>query len=309
MLLYRGTALNNGNKSTHSPYNVFTVNKFSFSEHTTYGCGGFAEEAYFPTDAAKTAFIYDKLTSDNKKIYIIGNGSNILAADGIINGAVISTKRLIGIKKTAQDGVFCRSGTTVTALLHFCVTHGLSGLEFLAGIPATVGGLVLMNGGAGGKFIGGRVSAVKFYDGKLRTFSNNDCNFDYKYSIMRDINGIITGCCLNLDRSDSETVKDNIDLFLKKRSIQPKGKSCGCVFKNPDGLSAGKLIEAAGLKGLKLGCAQVSAQHANFIINTGDKSSDVYALIAEVKSRVFKRAKIRLEEEVVYIGDFNGADS
>ncbi len=135
--------MSNGNKSTHSPYDVFTVNKFSFSEHTTYGCGGFAEEAYFPTDAAKTAFIYDKLTSDNKKIYIIGNGSNILAADGIINGAVISTKRLIGIKKTAQDGVFCRSGTTVTALLHFCVTHGLSGLEFLAGIPATVGGLVL----------------------------------------------------------------------------------------------------------------------------------------------------------------------
>lgn len=309
MLLYRGTALNNGNKSTHSPNDVFTVNKFSFSEHTTYGCGGFAEEAYFPTDAAKTAFIYDKLTSDNKKIYIIGNGSNILAADGVIHGAVISTKRLIGIKKTAQDGVFCRSGTTVTALLHFCVAHGLSGLEFLAGIPATVGGLVLMNGGAGGKFIGGRVSAVKFYDGKLRTFSNNDCNFDYKYSIMRDINGIITGCCLNLDRSDSETVKDNIDFFLKKRSIQPKGKSCGCVFKNPDGLSAGKLIEDAGLKGLKLGCAQISAQHANFIINTGDKSSDVYALIAEVKSRVFKRAKIRLEEEVVYIGDFNGADS
>ena len=84
--LYRGTALSNGNKSTHSPYDVFTVNKFSFSEHTTYGCGGFAEEAYFPTDAAKTAFIYDKLNSDNKKIYIIGNGSNILAADGVIHG-------------------------------------------------------------------------------------------------------------------------------------------------------------------------------------------------------------------------------
>ena len=123
-----------------------------------------------------------------------------------------------------------------------------------------------MNGGAGGKFIGGRVSAVKFYDGKLRTFSNNDCNFDYKYSIMRDINGIITGCCLNLDRSDSETVKDNIDFFLKKRSIQPKGKSCGCVFKNPDGLSAGKLIEDAGLKGLKLGCAQVSAQDRKSVV-------------------------------------------
>lgn len=288
---------------------VFKVNNFSFAEHTTYGCGGSSKEAYFPSNAMQVAAVYDKLIAEGKKVYVVGNGSNILAADGEIDGAVISTKRFAGIKRVKEDAVFCRSGTSVANILNYCVANGLTGLEFLAGIPATIGGLTLMNGGAGGKFIGDRISVVKYYDGKNHVFSNNFCNFAYKYSTMCDMNGVILGCCLKLDVSYGETVRANVERYLKARSLQPKGKSCGCVFKNVNGSSAGKIIEEAGLKGLKSGSAQVSAEHANFIINTGGKSSDVYALIGEVKRKVFERTGISLDEEVVYIGDFNDTDS
>lgn len=284
--------------------NVCAEKPFRFSEHTTYGCGGLARGAYFPQSIRQTVAAYNVL-SKRGKLAILGNGSNVLASDKFFNGYVIGTKRLAGIVRTGENTVFCRAGTTVAALLKYCIANGLGGLEFLAGIPATCGGLALMNGGAAGKFIGDSIAYVKFYDGKIRNLSNNYCKFGHKYSIMRDINGIILGCGLNFTLCRGESVAENIRGFLKARSGQPKGKSCGCVFKNHGGISAGKIIDGAGLKGLRIGSAEVSGQHANFIINSGESSSDVYALIKEVKRRVFECTGIRLEEEVVYIGDFN----
>ena len=179
-----------------------------------------------------------------------------------------------------------------------------NGLEYLAGIPATCGGLAFMNGGAAGRYVCGEIIKVKFFDGKLRDISNKSCNFGNKYSIMRDINGLILGAEFKLKPQDKETVRKNIQTRLKGRNALPKGKSCGCVFKNPDGVSAGKIIDDAGLKGLSRGGAFVSGEHGNFIMNTGNSSSDVYALIKEVKRKVFETDGINLEEEVIYIGDF-----
>ena len=279
-------------------------NDFCFANNTTYGSGGIAKYAYFPETVNQTVAVFDYLNCENIRFIILGNGSNILASDKFYDGAVLCTKNLKGVRRTGRDTVFCYSGTMISSLLKYCSDNGLSGLEYLAGIPATIGGIVFMNGGAGGSTICDNVDSVSLYDGKMQKISNKSCNFGHKYSIMRDINSVILGAELKLTPKSDKIVRENITYFLEKRSLQPKGKSCGCVFKNAGNVSAGKIIDEAGLKGLTIGTAKVSEEHANFIINTGKSSADVYALIKEVKKRVFEISGIILEEEVVYIGDF-----
>ncbi len=281
---------------------------FSFANNTTYGCGGYAEAAYFPVDIDQAIFVYDYLVSKNINFVILGNGSDVLAADGKFNGAVISTKNLKGISPVSENSFFCNAGTTVSELLKYCIINGCGGLEYLAGIPASVGGLLYMNGGAFGKYIGDNTLSVKFYNGILQDFSNKKCNFGHKYSTMRDIKGLILGAELSFERKDGEKVSRSVLSNMQARRQQPKGKSCGCVFKNYNGKSAGKIIDGCGLKGLSVKGASVSCRHANFIVNTGTSSSDVYKLIKKVKQIVYERKGILLEEEVVYIGDFNDTD-
>lgn len=276
---------------------------FSFSKNTTYGCGGNARIAYYPESIRQATSLFDYLKDSATPFIVLGNGSNVLASDSGYDGAVISTKNLKGVYITGKT-IYCRAGTKVSQLMKFCIENGAGGLEYLAGIPATLGGLALMNGGADSKYICSNIVSVKFYDGKMRKILNKNCNFGNKYSIMRDINGVILGTTLQVEPEKREKVRENIAEFLEKRSLQPKGKSCGCVFKNAGALGAGKIIDEAGLKGLSVGNAKVSSEHANFIINHGENSADVYALVKEVKRRVFERTGIVLEEEVVYIGDF-----
>lgn len=277
---------------------------FSFAKNTTYKCGGIAEIAYFPESVKQTVATYDYLSKSGKDFIILGKGSNVLASDRNFKGAVLATRNLSGINRISQNSIFCYAGTTVSQLLKYCIEYGISGLEYLAGIPATIGGLVLMNGGAGGFYIADNVVNVMLYNGSIRSFTNKKCNFGYKYSIMRDINAIILGVELRIFNKDSQTVQKNVSLYLNKRRNQPRGASCGCVFKNCGNLSAGKIIEDVGLKGLAYGNAYVSKEHANFIINGGKSALDVYRLIKSVKEEVFSQTGIKLEEEVVYIGDF-----
>lgn len=284
--------------------NVPQIENFKFSSNTTYGLGGGAIAAFCPESVRQAIAVYNYLNENKIKYAVLGNGSNVLASDKFYDGAVIITKRLDEIIVTSDSTVFCRAGVNVSALLKFCVNRGLSGVEFLAGIPATIGGVVCMNAGVSGKYIDGSVLNVELYDGRIRNFSNKQCNFGHKYSIMRDVNGLILGVWLDLKREKPAKVKENINYYLDKRRGLPKGKSCGCVFKNPEGISAGKLIDEAGLKGLKIGGAEVSLKHANFILNNGAASADVYRLIKTVKSKVFEKTGILLEEEVVYIGEF-----
>ncbi|MBD5584225.1 MAG: UDP-N-acetylmuramate dehydrogenase [Clostridia bacterium] len=283
---------------------VITEDDFSFSKHTTYGLGGKAKRAYFPKTVDEAVAVFKYIQESGDKFAILGNGSNILASDGYFDGAVICTKYLQGIE--FEDGnINVLAGTTVPSLLSFCVKNGLSGLEYLAGIPASVGGLALMNGGINTNHIDANIVSVDVFDGKIRNLSNKNCNFGNKHSTMRDIIALILSVKLLVSQSTPEEVQRNIDNYLNLRKIQPKGKSCGCVFKNPQGYSAGKLIDDAGLKGFKYGCAEVSKEHANFIINNGACANDVYTLINLVKSTVYEKFTVNLEEEVVYIGEFN----
>ena len=284
--------------------NIKSISNFSFAKNTTYACGGKAEVAYFPQSVTQAITVFDYLTKAVKNFITLGNGSNILASDKNFDGAVLSTKRLSGIIKTEKNSIFCYAGTKVSELMKFCVDCGFGGLEYLAGIPATVGGLVFMNGGAGGFYICDNVVNVLLYDGSIQIFSNKKCNFGYKYSIMRDIKSIILGVELSIFQQDKVKVRENITAYLNRRKFHPKGASCGCVFKNVGNISAGKLIDDCGLKGLKCGGAYVSQSHANFLINDGGCAADVYDLIGLVKERVFEQTGILLEEEVIYIGDF-----
>lgn len=282
---------------------------FSFANHTTYGLGGLAKTAFYPKSLEEASAVYDYVVENYKKFVIIGNGSNLLVSNGYYDGAVISTKLLTDIRAKGNS-LITQSGVTVNALLSYCLENNLGGLEYLTGIPATLGGLMCMNGGVNGRHVADDVEYVVIYDGKLRKLSNEDCNFSVKHSTMRDNNALVLEICWKINPYSEQSEIQNIyKKYADIRKIQPKGKSCGCVFKNPDGASAGKLIDEAGLKGFKIGNAEVSCAHANFIINNGNNPQDVYRLIKHVQKTVFEKTGILLSEEVVYIGEFNDSDS
>lgn len=278
---------------------------FDLSKNTTYGLGGKCRAAFFPATEEETVKVFKELKSSGEKFFVLGKGSNVLAADSFYDGYVICTSKLKGIYLTGENRLTCLSGTTVHELNNFCRKNGFSGLEFLSGIPASVGGLTMMNGGAVKKYISDVCDSVTVYTDKMQVLSQKSCNFSYKHSIMRDINCIILSTTFVVENSTAAEVSKNIGKSLQARLGLPHGKSCGCVFKNPDGLSAGKLIEDCGLKGFKIGGARVSPEHANFIINSGGSADNIYRTIKFVKEKVFEKFGILLDEEVVYIGDFN----
>lgn len=277
---------------------------FDFAKNTTYGLGGKAKIAYFPADEQEACAIYSHLSLLDEKFVILGAGSNVLVSDGYFDGAVISLARL---DKISYDGetLYCQSGVKVAKLLKFCLDNELSGLEYLVKIPASVGGLLFMNGGVQQLYIGTNVRSVTVFDGNLRKLSKNECQFGNKHSTMRDIKCLILSCGLSVCHAPREEIRENINKFCRARDGLPKGRSCGCVFKNPQGMSAGRIIDESGLKDLKIGGARVSDKHANFIINDGGTARDVYLLIREIKRLVAERCGISLEEEVIYIGEFN----
>lgn len=303
MLIYKS-----GLENTTNFDSIKSASPFSFAKNTTYGLGGTAPKAYFPSTPFQAKAVYSELKDCGAGFKIIGGGSNVLVSDGGITEEVISTRNLRGIIRLSADRLLCLAGTKISELLAYCKKRNLSGLEYLYGIPATVGGAAYMNAGVCGFAIGDNILSVRVYDGKTRNLSREKCNFGYRRSTMRDINALILSIIVKVDLSDSATVENRIEYFRARRLHLPKGKSCGCVFKNPAGYSAGYLIETAGLKGCAIGGARVSDIHASFILNEGATSCEVRSLIELVKRRVFETHGIYLEEEVVYIGDFNEFD-
>lgn len=297
-----------GENNGSLPSGVPVRYNFSFAVNTTYGCGGIAKAALYPRSEKEGALAFSRLLKSGKRFCVLGGGSNVLAQDGFYDGYVLSTSHIksLSVRVSGEDfalNVSC--GVKVAEVLAFCLKEGYSGLEFLAGIPASMGGVLYMNAGAGGEYIESRVLSVRLSDGeKVRFLSREECNFTYKHSTMRDINCLILGAELALKRTSAKNVAANIKKRLSERGVMPRGKSCGCVFENYCGVSAGRLIEDAGLKGAHSGSAFISEKHANFIINEGKASSDVYALIQQAKREVYNKFGITLREEVCYIGDF-----
>ncbi len=271
---------------------------FDFSKHSTVGVGGVAKIVFYPKSLKEMTRLCDFFTDNEMEFLVLGNISNTLPPDGVFEKPIISTKKLNSIE--FSGGVFVEAGVTSSAFLNACQVAGRSGAEFLAGIPCTIGGAVYMNAGAGGKYMSDIVKKVLIYKQKrLCLVNKRSCRYAYKKSVFMENDAVILGVELELENSDSETVLAIRKNILQNREVLPKGKSMGCIFKNPLGESAGRLIEECGLKGEREGGAVVSRLHANFIINEGGATQkDFLKLIERVKKEVFARLGVILEEEI-----------
>lgn len=273
---------------------------FSFAKHSTIGCGGFAKIAYFPQSIDGAVALLKRLNAENAPYFVVGNMSNILPNSGVSKRILVSTK---GIKETDIHRGFFGAGVTGSELLRLCKKHGKSGAEFLEGIPCTLGGAAYMNAGVAGAYMQDIVDRVLVFDGEaIKELSVQDCAYAYKSSVFMQKTCVILGVWLRLEQANETQIDERLRFYKKRRLHLPKGKSMGCVFKNPTGDSAGRLIENAGLKGLRLGGATVSQTHANFILNDDSATSDeIKTLIGVIKTAVFEQSKIRLEEEIEYL--------
>jgi UDP-N-acetylmuramate dehydrogenase len=238
----------------------------------------------------------------------VGGGSNLLCADEGYPGVVINLRSMKGIvvRAFAQDATLfleALAGTMVGEVISFARRKGYSGLEFLAGVPATVGGAVRMNAGAYGRSFSMLVRRVKLLkDGKIEDYEPNDSDWTYR-SFRKE--GLVVSATLELARANPEEIERKLkEIYFKRKASQPLAeKTFGSAFKNPPCCYAGKLIEDCGLKGLRVGGAKVSEKHANFIVNLGSATAkDVLALLREVQKRVWERFSIMLEPEVKFLG-------
>jgi len=276
------------------------------SKLTTFRIGGPARELLRPGSAGELRRALVGLRRKAARVLVIGAGSNILAADGGVNAAVIKLDAA-GFCKIGQKRNIVVSGPGVSAarLLDYCAQKGLSGLEFMAGIPGTVGGALAMNAGVsldGKKFaIGDLVESAEVmdYNGNLKTIKKDKLKFSYRRSNLS--RHVILSASFKLAPADSKAIRGRIaELIARRKATQDYGKpNAGCIFKNPPAGSAGKLIDSCGLKGRSAGGAVVSSRHANFILNSGNASSrDVLALISLIRKEVKKKFNTTLETEI-----------
>lgn len=275
--------------------------------HTTLKIGGPADLYFEPKniDALKKAIVY--LKEANIPIRAIGRGSNLLVADGGIEGAVIKVGEGLNHLKQDDNKITVGGGYSLIPLATLMSREAFTGLEFAAGIPGSVGGAVFMNAGAHGSDMSQIVekALILFPDGELKWLSNEELGFSYRTSVLQKTGGICVEAALVLEKGDKETImaelKKNKDY---RRNTQPWNfPCCGSVFRNPLPNYAGQLIESSGLKGTKIGGAQISEMHANFIVNTGDaKAQDVLDLISFIQKTIKEKHGIDIETEVEIIG-------
>lgn len=275
---------------------------FDYAKGSSIGCGGIAPAAFYPKTVEELVLLVNELQQKGVPFTVLGNLTNVLPPDGESKAWVISTKKLAKIERT-DSGVFALAGVTSGLLLKECKRHGLGGAEFLEGIPCTLGGALYMNAGVSGTYIAEITESVTVLRaGKLVVLEKAKCDYAYKSSVFMRSGDVIVGARLCLQQASEDTILKRLDYYRARRAHLPKGKSMGCVFKNPIGMIAGKLIDGAGLKGLRVGGAVVSTEHANFIINDRNATSThIKTLIMLIKNAVFAQYKIRLEEEIRYL--------
>lgn len=276
------------------------------SRHTSFRVGGPADLYVRPADFPSLEAARAILAEAGLPVLVIGLGTNLLVRDGGIRGAVVSTARLSGWR---VDGtrMLAQSGSPLAALAREAARQGLSGLEFAAGIPGTLGGAVVMNAGAHGMSMADVVERVTVQGrGGRAVLQRDELGFTYRSSRLRGRDLVVVEAVLNLQPSSSTQVRQRMEELLEvRRRTQPRGvPSAGSFFRNPPGLAAGFLIEQAGCKGMRVGGAEVSPVHANFLVNVGGATAaDILALAARVRERVAERFGLWLEPEVEIVGE------
>jgi UDP-N-acetylmuramate dehydrogenase len=290
----------------------------SMAQHTTFRVGGPAESLYEAKDAENLRRVIAFLNKEDIPYLVVGRGSNLLVKDEGLEGVVILLRGpLAGMVQGKTDPslsnlrahdmtVHAGAGLPIVDLLIHCRDSGYGGLEFLAGIPGTVGGAVAMNAGSFGKEIGAWVKEINVITagGDIVARNRSQLHFSYR-ALHMEKRSVIIGACLKVDIEGMKTVTKRIAGYLKRRKeSQPIGySSAGSVFKNPPNDYAGRLIEHAGLKGKKIGGAMISEKHANYIVNTGDATAkDILELLSLTQGKVKKETGVTLEPEIKVVG-------
>ena len=282
------------------------------SDYTSFRVGGRVDYLAFPSDIQDLQKILGWCKQRGVRYFVLGNGTNLLVRDGGVRGMAISLSR--GFLRLEEVGggpeenlILAEAGGPLGKLVEFSSEKGLAGMEFAAGIPGTVGGAIFMNAGAFKEEMKGVLHAVRLMDpeGNIAEKGKNQLRFSYR-SLEVEKGAVILGAQFRLRRENGQKVKAKVEENIRwRRAKQPWDlPSAGSVFKNPVQGPAGRFVEEAGLKGSRIGDAQVSEQHANFIVNRGKaRARDILALVEIIREKVFKEKGVWLETEIQVVGE------
>lgn len=284
-------------------YDCEIERKFPMNKYVTLKVGGDAEAVIYPRTVSEFINILNRVYESGQRFIILGAGSNTIIPDHGFYGAIISTKKLKNFK-IIDNFIHADCGAMLSAIMKNSVKENLMGFEFAAGIPGTVGGGIFMNAGANNGEIKDVVDKVTiWHKGTVKTLDRMDIHFEYRKCDLPD-GAIITNAVFKLSRGNKDESEKNIKDYLELRNLtQPVHlANTGSIFKNPEEIAAGRLLEELGLKGHNVGGARFSELHANFIVNSGNaRASDVLELINKAKKMALEKRGIELETEVKII--------
>ena len=274
-------------------------------EYTSFRIGGPADVLVEPADVEDVVRLTRQTVEQKLPIFVLG-GTNLLIRDKGIRGVVVSLAKLRAIKEEPEHVLYAEGGVGMPTLIGYAIRRSLAGLEWAAGIPGTVSGCVVMNAGTRLGEMKDSLKAVRIVspDGGLRDCSAESMKFEYRRALLPP--GIVVGVWLQLKPGVRAAIEKVVKEYLHyRRATQPLTlPSAGCVFKNPPNDSAGRVLDAAGLKGASVGDAQVSTRHANFIVNHGHATArDVLALIRKVRAQITRKTGVKLELELKVVGE------
>lgn len=281
--------------------------KEPMKKHTTFRIGGEADLFLRMENPHQLKDVQNYLQKLGMPYYILGNGSNLLVSDEGYRGVILEIADKMNTIRVEGNSIIAQAGALMSQIAHVAYEHGLTGFEFAAGIPGTIGGGVVMNAGAYGGELKNVVTTVEVLNsnGEILSLDNQTMEFGYRTSILKKHPFIVTEVRIELQEGCKEEIKATMDdLAAKRREKQPlEYPSAGSTFKRPEGYFAGKLIMDAGLRGYQVGGAQVSEKHCGFVINKGEATAtDVKQLIADVQKEVKKQFEVELEPEVIFLG-------
>lgn len=277
------------------------------SRYTTFRVGGPADALFLPASVEELQTALAAAKAEGIPVCLIGNGSNLIVRDGGIRGLVIALGEPFSELRVEGAQVWAQAGARLSAVAAAAQRAGLAGLEFASGIPGTLGGGCAMNAGAyGGELKDVLVWADVLLDGELRRLSRDEMEMGYRSTMPLRRGAIVVSACFELRQDDPEVIQERMrDLANRRREKQPLNlPSAGSTFKRPEGHFAGALIEQCGLKGCRIGGAQVSEKHAGFIVNVESATAaDILQLIGHVQSVVQAQTGVLLEAEVRVLGE------
>lgn len=284
------------------------VTKEPMSAHTTFRTGGAADVFVEPSNLEDLKSVLKLLKGE--RFYLIGNGSNLLVSDQGLCGVVLHLAKGFDDIRVEENTIVSGASATLSQIARIAFENSLSGFEFAAGIPGSLGGAIVMNAGAYDGEMRQVVKSVTLldYEGNIVQKRVEEMHFSYRHSLLKEEPFIVLAAEIELQKGVKSEIREKMDDFAaRRREKQPlEYPSAGSTFKRPEGYFAAKLIQDAGLKGFCVGDAQVSEKHCGFVVNKGNATSaEIYSLIREVQKRVKDSSGVDIETEVICLGEFD----